>query len=178
MALRAFKYFAITTAGTPVPLVGTTIAGAALVPGNEVVAQVADSSMFRGKDWAVLVEANGTLSERVMLESVTDPTHVVIKSVANAHAVGAFLVLGGSASEVYIQTKDGNLGNIYIGNAINFNKATGANMLTKLTKVAAAAQPTEKTFETGGAVNGLDISNFWVDGDSNTDQFLVVMDTI
>ena len=169
---RGFKAMVVANAGTPQPLIGTTISAAIPAGATQVKVQVADSSMFLQGDWAVLIEANGTLRERVFIAVVPDSTHVTFKLVNNAHASGAFLQLAGACADVFVQSLDGSIGTFYIGTDITMVKATFAKVIAKILPVNAGIQPDSFSTKTAGNMNADDISNFWIDADNNTDTYL------
>lgn len=167
---RAFKKYTIVAGGTPQPLIGTTL-GAATGPSgtdqngdpSNVNVLVADSSMFRGGDWAVIGTTAGGDEERVFVQKVPDATHITVKGMAKAHLNGAFVRLGIQAQSVYVQTIQGNAAAIYIGTQA-LVKATLANVLAVLYFFAAPTQPVDWTDPTRSTPDGTETSDFWVDG--------------
>src|ERR1700719_3007148 len=159
--IRTFKYIALTAAGTPQPVFGPTL-GAATVPGSQVSVLVADSSFFQKEDFVNFdVGAN---EERTTVFSVPDATHIVVAGLTLPHASGTFVRLSGSISALYIQTKDGNTGAIFIGNNSTMVKATGVGVIKKLQQVAAAAVPTEFNSTINGFPGPLSFGEVWFDG--------------
>jgi hypothetical protein len=177
--LRTFKQFTVTAAGTPQPLVGTKL-NAALAAGSMLTATVLDSSMFINNDWAILMETNGTLRERVAIASIPDATHVVIRNVVNAHASGAWLQLAGGCADVNVMAVGVGAGGtfFYLGTDFNMNKTGLVKCVSKILVVAAAIQPTIYTTANSGQVNVDDMSNFWIDADNNTDNYLPSFDIV
>lgn len=174
---RTFKYNVVATPGTPQPMIGTNLA-AAIVAGHMVVAQVPDSSMFVQQDYVELQTPAGANKERCRIQAIPDGTHITLLDVASNHAINEWVSLAGGTAEIGVQTKDGNVGNIYIGNSPVFNKGTGVGLLFELSHVAAGNQPPDY-FETSNLPgNGEDMSNFWIDADNNTDKYLPMFGVI
>lgn len=173
MAARAFKYFSIAAGGTPQPLVGTTLGAAVQIPSSSdtlVSLAVADSSMFLAGDLAIL-GSPGTSEERVQVTAVPDATHVTVRGVQKAHASGSFLRLSLLMNSLFIQTKDGNAGPIFVGMSNSLDKVTGAFVIAKLFNVALGGQPTEFGTTPTGVANSEDLGQIWVDGTTN-DSYL------
>lgn len=177
--VRSFKGFNVAAAGTPQPLVGTKL-NAALAAGQMLTATVLDSSMFINNDWAVLMETNGTLRERVAIASIPDATHVVIRSVVNSHASGAWLQLGGGCADMTVQIIGSASASsfFYVGTDFSMAKAGLVKCIAKIFIVAAAAQGNSFTTGNSGQVNVDDMSNFWIDCDNNTDIYLPSFDIV
>lgn len=168
---RPTKSFTIASGGTPQPLVGTTLTAAAGPagtdpngdPSNQIVA-VADSSMFRAGDWIVIGTSAAGDEERVLISTdIDDSTHIEIKLAKN-HLNGAFVRLSVLCQSVYVQTKAGNAGIIYIGTQ-GLVKATGVNVIAQLIAVAATGvQPIEFSDPIRVSPDASDIGEYWVDG--------------
>lgn len=164
--LRSFKYFTVTS-GTTQPLVGTTLSAAITGSASAQSVAVADSSMFLVGDYVLV----GTVTERVKITAIADGTHIT-GVFPTSVATGANVRLYAPCTSVYVQTLDGNAGNIFIGNASTITPATGVGAICKLTKSTATNQPTE--FSTGNVYgfNPENIANFWVTGDNTNDSYL------
>jgi hypothetical protein len=166
--LRAFKYFSIAAAGTPQPLIGTTTTAA--VPAttddrNTFVIPVADGSMFRGGDWAIIGQPS-TGEDRLWVQSVSGNNVTVLakNSLKNSYLSGAYLRLSAQINSTYVQTKDGNTGYLYIGTEDTMVKATFVFCVVKLAATAANGQPSEFHDGRSGLANADDCGQFWVDG--------------
>lgn len=180
MSERAFKYFTITAGGTPQPLVGTTLSAAVVAPvasGSQLAVSdqlttlpVVDSSMFLKGDYAML-DSVGALEERVRVFAVIDATHIQVIGMQFNHANGAFVRLAVLANSIYVQTKDGNVGAIFIGLSSAMVKATGVQVVAKLQQVGAGVQPTEFSTTRSGLGNCDDLGQLWVDG-TTADSYL------
>lgn len=178
--IRTFKYISLTASGTPQPVFGTKTT-AAIAPAGasgsqensnqnaQVSVPVADSSIFLAGDIVnVDVAAN---EEKTTVASIPDGTHVVLSALALNHASGIFVRLSVPIAQVYVQTKDGNTGAIYIGNKYNLVRATGAFIIAKLEPVTAGVQPIELNSGISGFV-GLNSGELWFDGDTTGDKIL------
>lgn len=174
---RTAKYLVVATPGTPQPMIGTNLA-AAIPAGQNVVAQVTDSTMFVGQDYVVLQTTLGLNKERCRIIAIPDGTHITLQQVNQAHALNEWVSLAGGCAEIGIQTKDGNVGNIYIGNSPTFNKGTGVGMLFELSHVAAGNQPPDYFETSNGPMDAEDMSNYWIDADNNTDKYLPMFGVI
>lgn len=177
MAQRTFKYFTIAAGGTPQALIGTLTTAAILalpagaVPDTPVTVSVADSSMFSKGDW-VIVDSSGANPERAFVFGVPDGTHIQVTKLQLAHGSGCTVSLSILVNNIYVQTKDGNAGAIYIGASSSMVKATGVFVITKLQPVASGAQPTEfSSAMSGMGLNPIDIGQIWVDG-TTADSYL------
>lgn len=176
MAQRAFKYFTITAGGTPQPLIGTLTTAAILAlpagasPSTPVSVPVSDSSMFLKGDW-VIVDNSGT-PERAFVFGVPDGTHVQLTGLQLAHASGSTVSLSILVNNIYVQTKDGNAGAIFIGTSGSMVKASGVSVITKLQQVAVGVQPTEfSSAMSGMGLNPIDVGQIWIDG-TTADSYL------
>jgi len=184
VANYTFKQYTIAAAGTPQPLVGTTLSAAvAASPGQPVTVAVADASPWDiyGQGFAAAFDVPvyavfgklGASEERVRVLQVVDGTHIKVDQLAFAHANAIYVRLGAAVNSVYVQSKDGNTGNfLYIGNSPNMVKATMTYCLAKLAKVAALSQPTEFSDTRTGAWNPGDAANCWIDGDTTGDGYV------
>jgi hypothetical protein len=170
MAQRAWKYFAIAAAGTPQPLVGTTMSAAISPSAGPLSIAVADSSIALQGDWVIL-DTPGTSEERCLVLSIPDGTHIQVSSVQFAHVSGAIVRSGIEVNSVFIQTLDGNAGFIYVGTSPVMVKATGAFLIAKLANVAGGQQPTYLASTRSGLANVDNIGQLWVDG-STGDKYL------
>lgn len=169
MGVRAFKYYVIASGGTPQPLVGTKTTGST-GPGSNVNLPVSDSSMFQKGDYAILDV--GASEERCKVTAVPDGTHVTVDTIALAHGSGVYIRLAIDVNSVYVQTKDGNTGTVFLGTKSTMATSTGTFVIKELTKVTAGSQPTDYTSaDLGGAYNPANLGDFWVDGTTN-DNYL------
>jgi len=167
--IRTFKYVALTSAGTPQPVFGTTLT-AAVSLGSQVSVPVTDSSFFLKGD-----QVNfdvGASEETTTVFSVPDGTHIVVNALTKAHANGTYVRLSGSISAVYIQTLDGNTSAIVIGNKSTMVKATGVGCIAKLIQVAAGNSPVDFSSTIAGFPGPLSYGEFWFDGTTNGDKIL------
>jgi hypothetical protein len=172
---RTFKAFTVATAGTPQPLIGTTISAAIAAGAHMIKVQVADSSMFVGEDWALLRTIAGVspdVEERVFIAKVDDSTHVTFKDVATAFPSGSWLRLAGNYSSIFVQSIDGNTGNLYIGTSRDLVKASYTKVAAEISHVAAGSQPPSFSDQTSTTSDAEDMSQWWIDADNNTDKYL------
>jgi len=140
-----------------------------------VKVQVSDSSMFVAEDWAnlkTLAGASPDVEERVFIAKVDDSTHVTFKDVATAFPSGSWLRLGGGYSSVFVQSIDGNTGNLYVGTSRDMVKATFAKVAAEISHVAAGSQPPAFSDQTSTTSNAEDMAQWWIDADNNTDKYL------
>ena len=178
-----FKKYTVAAAGTPQPLVGTTLTAATPAsPNGAITVAVADSSpwdlygegfsaKFNVPVYAVFGKL-GANEERVPVLQVVDSTHITVAYLNLTHASGDYVRLGAAVNSVYVQSADGNTGNfLYIGNSPSMVKASMTYVIAKLAKVATGSQPTEfsdtRTF--GG--NPSDAANWWIDADTTGDGY-------
>ena len=180
--IRSFKYVSLTSHGSPQPVFGTTL-GAATGPAtsnvggtqsasvnSQVTVQVADSSFFLAGD---LVNFDvGASEEKTSVVSVTDGTHIVVAGLTKSHAISTYVRLAMNATNVYIQTPDGNTGPIWIGTKSTMATSTGVFCLKKLLYVAANAIPTDLLVEAAGFPGPLSLAEFFFDGTTNGDKIL------
>jgi hypothetical protein len=169
MAKRTFQQYSIAAGGTPQPLIGTTLS-AAVAPGGtdpngdpapQTIA-VASSAMFRNGDWAVIGTVAGGDAERVWIQSVPDSTHIKTR-ISKSHANGVYVRLAMACQSVYIQTKQGNAGAIYVGTE-GMVKATPSGVITILYPFAAPTQPIDWSDPVEIGADGTTTADFWVDG--------------
>jgi hypothetical protein len=166
--LRTFKYFTITAGGTPQPLIGTTTTAAVgPVPasGNTFVIPVADGSIFRKGDWAIIGKPS-TGEERVFVQSVSGNNVTVLaqNGLTGTYLSGAYFRLSVLINSSYVQPEDGNAGALYIGTSDVMVKATFAFCVVKLQTVAAGGQPVDFHDGRSGLANADDSGQLWVDG--------------
>jgi hypothetical protein len=163
---RTFKEFTVVAGNTPQPLIGTKLGAATVISSVETSVLVADSSMFRAKDKAAI----GTLAvgdeEITLVTSVPDATHIKVQGLAKAHLINAYVRLVGSAEALYVQTKDGNTGAIFLGTQ-GMVKTGFVNCIVELKPVAALSQPVDWTDPMYVGANGVQIGDYWVDGTTN-----------
>lgn len=166
-----FKQFTIAAAGTPQPLIGTTIAGAASIAtdpmsaqGSQQSVQVTDSSMFKVGDWSVFDV--GVNEERVRIENVPDATHIKVSGLIRSHGVGIFVRLSNLCQSVYVQTKKVNAGSIFIGTQ-GMNKTGAVKVIVELIPVGAGIQPIDWSDPVRIGADGSDVGDFWIDGNTN-----------
>lgn len=163
---RTFKYFAVTS-GVTQPLVGTTL-GAQVNGSNASQSMlVGDSSMFRVGDYVLI----GTEIERVRITSIPDATHI-IGILTSTQLTGVAVRLWASCSNIYVQTKDGNVGNVDIGNASVIDPTTGVGEFVELVGIAAGVQPVELREGNTTGINSQNIANYWATGTNTGDTYL------
>lgn len=174
MANRTFKEFTIQAGGTPQPLVGTwitsTVAPGGQDPQGETVTTlaVADSSMFKQGDYALIQTVTYTVPERLLVVSVPTGTSVKVHGLQNVRTGGAFgtgdfVSFANPVNRPYIQCIAGNAGSIYVGTT-GLVKATLANVIAVLTTVASGTQPVEYTDSRYYTADPVMASDLWIDG--------------
>lgn len=170
MAKRAFKLYTIAAGGTPQPLIGTKTSAATGPSGQDpngdpsvVKVPVSDSSMFQNGDWAIIGSTANSDEERVLVQSVPDSTHIVVKGMALTHVTASYVRLSIFCQSVYVQTKQGNAGAIYVG-LQGIVKATYANVLATLYFFASPTQPIDYTDPVRVGEDGADIGQYFCDG--------------
>lgn len=188
MANRAFKYYTIQAGGTPQPVIGTYLTAAISAAAaansqswdkninNPVTLTVADSSMFVMGDYVNVVDPSTYFTERGMVSSVTDSTHIKVTGILKTHpggayGTGAWVAWGGFAQSLYVQALDGNAGALYLGAAPNMVKATGVNVIAKLQMVTSGTQPFDFSTSRQGLANAETLSQYWIDG-TTADSYL------
>lgn len=174
---RAYKYIAILQTNVTQPLVFTTLTNA--VPGGTSGAQnyaVGDSSLFDEGDWVIIGSQQGQDEERVLINAIPDGTHIQVQQPAGnglfiAHNANVFVRPAIGVASLYVQAKDGNLGDLFIGTQGVLTDGTKA--IKKMTKVAAAVQPNDfsDSPSTDCGPNPQDLGEYWIAGTA-TDSYL------
>lgn len=181
MSVAAFKYFAIQSGGTPQPVIGTWLTAALTQPVvnagynftsqiySAVTLTVNDTSMFAGFNYLNVIDPGTYATEKALILSVTDATHVLVQGLQNAHpggvyGTGAWVALSCFGQNLYVQAKDGNAGALFIGTAPTLVKATGVSVIAKLQLVASGQQPYEFSTSRQGLADTETLSQYWIDG--------------
>lgn len=170
MAKRAFQYVEVVASGTPQPVFGSTLT-ASLNPAKYArddlsTVEVAESLWWNPGDY-ILIDPLGENPELVgPVERVPDATHVVVPGIRFPHASGAYVQLSISCFSVFIQTKTGNSGLIYVGSNGLMDKTTGRYCITVLTPVTGTSLPTFLSDMVYGLANVENPSNYWFDGNT------------
>lgn len=169
MPQRTFKYFSITAGGTPQPLLGTTTT-AIVNPAPDsrspnVNIPVADSSIAVQGDYVVVGTPAGGITERRLVMKVPDATHITVEFLEHTFASGQIVRNGNTVNSVYVQTADGGVGAVFIGNSSTMVKATGVGVIAKLQNVPLGSQPSDwGQSDAAGGMNPITLADFWVDG--------------
>ena len=180
---RTFKpgYFTIAATGTAQPLAGTAVTAAVAPSLQPVNVTVASSAIFELMDWVKLVDPSTSpiTEETLQVIKIPDSTHVTLskvqgEGVANAYTTSSFVQLSLSINNVYIETKAGNTGIIFVGSNPAVSSSTGAYGITAIGFVPAGVAPTWfSSAETMG--NNPDASgDYWVVGTSG-DKYMVTL---
>jgi hypothetical protein len=181
MANRAFKFLTIQAGGTPQPVVGswlTTPVTQGAVDASyaysdnvqsPLLLEVNDSSVFQKGDYINVIDPGTFLAERGQVYSVPDATHLRVYGLKNPHpggayGTGAWVANGSFAQSLYIQSKAGNTGPLYIGTGPQMDSSTGELLMTVLQFVAAGTQPYEFSTSRQGLANTETLSQYWIDG--------------
>lgn len=168
--IRAFKQFSIVAGGTPQPLVGTTLGAATLVSATPQSVLVADSSMFKQGDWAVIGTVAVGDEERQLVTKVVDATHIKVNQLEKAHANGAYVRSGILINSVYVQRDVSSAGGLlYIG-AQGIVKATFANVVATLFN-STTGQPIDFGDSRGDSTDAGSAGDWFIDGTTG-DKYL------
>lgn len=178
---RAFKYYTIQGGGTPQPIIGTRLTAAVTANvaaqalswdqniNNPITLTVADSSMFVRGDYVNVIDPSTYVTERGMVATVTDGTHIQATGILKAHpggayGTGAWVALGAFAQSLYVQAKDANTGSLFIGAGPQMVSSTGVLVIAKIVAVATGLQPYDFSTSRQGLANEETMSQYWIDG--------------
>lgn len=173
---RTWKDFSITSGGTPQPLVGTTISANIIASPAFQSVQVADTSMFDGLSGSEAFIDTFSNAEKILLK-VVDGTHISAIFTKN-HTSGAAISLSMYFTGLYVQTKAGNTGSIFIFNntsqfvpqpsagvqSLTMNKTNHVLCRAELQPVTVPTQPVEISSANNYGANPDNIAYWWVDG--------------
>lgn len=178
---RAFQYVSVVASGTPQPVFGSTLAADIAPVGNSrddlATVMVAESLWWNPGDY-MLIDPLGQNPELLgPIEGVPDATHVVVPGLRFPHTSGVYVQLSIGCFCVFVQTKIGNTGLIYIGTNGRMNTSTGRYCIAGLTPVTGTSLPTFLSDSVFGLANVENPSNYWFDGDTG-DSLLPSMSTM
>jgi hypothetical protein len=168
VAKRTFQYVQVVAAGTPQPVFGSTLT-AAVTPNRNLrddltTVTVAASLWWNPGDY-ILIDPLGTNPETLgPIEGIPDATHVVVPGLRFPHPSGAFVQLSARCYSVFVQTRVGNSGLIYIGSSGLMNTTTGRYCIAALSPVTGTSLPTFLSDMVYGLANVESPSAYWMDG--------------
>ena len=175
---RTFGYISIVTTGTAQPLIYTTLSAAVNGPSNRNAGgsgltsiAVTSSAIFVQKDYVTLMSLTGTNKERLMIESIPDATHIVVRGMTLARLATDLAVLSSTCVITTVQALDGNAAVLGIGNGPNASLTTGVGLVFKMVQTTAGTQPQYFSSALMGWANSESMDDLWIVGTA-ADKYL------
>ena len=129
-----------------------------------------DASQFIVSDPIFVIETDGTLPDRGVVNSITGNV-LGVQGLSNAHNSNAWVIVDRPTPAVYIQRNDPQTGNMGIGNKWNCSLATGQSLITILYPQATGNQPIAITDKVNFGDHVGSSADYWVVGTAG-DAFL------
>jgi hypothetical protein len=175
---RTFRYIAIVSTGVAQPLIYTPLTAAVTGPlekysgGSQLVSiPVTSSAIFVAKDYVTLMSLTGTNKERLMIESIPDSTHILVRGMTIARLATDLAVLSSTNVITTVQALDGNAAALGIANGPSGSLTTGAGLVFKMVQTASGTQPQYFSSALLGLGNAEFMDDFWMVGTAG-DKYL------